>query len=402
MKRPSGLWQKPLPLRRRLVIEKAERFHRLSSDPMEELARVRKRAEKRGVRVLDFTRLSSDIPIPATERSCEEGAISGLIAEKLAESRGLSLDPATEILPIPHIDEAYRLLTLAFINPGDVVLLPDPADPAYRTATVLAGGWPVTVPLLQGTGYLPDLGRIEAEAALRAKTFFFSYPQFPTGAEAPSEFYDELIGFARRHNIILAHDATLAGFRRGGETPAGLLDHPEGREMGIEFHTLAPLHDTEGWRPGFLAGNREILFAVRSLLRLLMPPSGGARFRFYQNALLIDESERVAAAEIYRQRGEHVRNGLAKWGWDVPEQAGERFLWVRVPYRYHSMRFAAMLIRRAGIAVIPGTAFGEFGDESILVSLSASDTSLEVGLDRIGRALPRRLFRRLQRGEASE
>ncbi|MFH1277702.1 MAG: aminotransferase class I/II-fold pyridoxal phosphate-dependent enzyme [Candidatus Eisenbacteria bacterium] len=384
--------EKPRPLRRRIVIEKADRYHRLLADPSEELKRVRRRAEARGFRIVDFSRTAPDLPLPETSGAAPAGGdLPGIrreIAERLERERGVRLDPETEILPLLHIPESFRFLALAFVNPSDVVLIPDPGDPAYRVSAGVAGGWPISYPLPAGRGFQPDLDRIEPEAAYRARLLFAGYPHMPTGAWAPPGFFADLVRFAKEKNILVAHDATLAAAALGGERPPGLLDHPEGKEVGVEFHSLAPFHQVGGWRPGFAAGNREILFAVETILERLGQPSLAETAAPLRRALDLPPEETARAREVFRSRGALAAEGIRALGWEVEEPLAGFHLWVRVPHGYHSVGFASLLLRKAGIAVLPGSSFGEFGHDRVLISLTEDEGAIRIALDRLAR-LPR-------------
>lgn len=392
MSAPSDKGEKPRALRRRIVIEKADRYHRLLADPSEELKRVRRRAEARGFRIVDFSRPAPDLSPPSgSGESPGRGDLPGIrreIAARFERERGIRVDPETEVLPLLHIPESFRFLALAFVNPSDVVLLPDPGDPAYRVSAGVAGGWPISYPLPAGKGYHADLDRIEPEAAYRARLLFAGYPHMPSGAWPPPGFFADLVRFAKEKNILVAHDGTLASARLGRENPPGLLDHPEGGDVGVEFHSLAPFHGVGGWRPGFAVGNREILFAVETILERLGQPSLSETAGPLRRALDIPAEEIERAREVYRARTALAVDGIRALGWDVEEPLAGFHLWVRVPHGYHSVGFASLLLRKAGIAVLPGSSFGEFGHDRVLISLTDEEDSIRIALDRLQR-LPR-------------
>ncbi len=390
MKSTTGKREKILPLKRRIVIEKSDRFHRLANDPQNELIRVRRRAEKRGTRVIDFTSPRSDLAAPDSMVSVGAAETCRMLAQLFKDRRGITVDPETEILPLPHVEEGFRLITLSFVNSGDVVLLPDPADQAYRAATILAGGWPVTVPLLKTGGYLPDLGRIEPEASRRTQILFISYPNRPTGAVGPADFYESLVQYSRTMNVPVAHDATLSACWPDDSVPPGLLNHPEGREVGVEFHELAPLHNLDGWRPGYVVGNREIIFAMKMLLNHIGSPGHEGEGVAFRRALALDAEARAAAIATFARRRTVVCDGLREIHWYTRDPGAGTSLWIRTPRQLQSMRFASMLIRRVGIGVIPGVAFGEFGHDYVAIHLTQDETAIRVALDRLYHKLPRR------------
>lgn len=360
---------------------------------MDELVRVRRRVEKKGVKVIDFTRLSPDLPLPDStveeeERETKESSIRRAIAAKLMDSRGIRVNPDHGIILLPRVEEGFRFLTLAFVNPGDIVLLPDPSDPAYRIAAVCAGGWPVTYPLLDSRRFLPDIERIEPEAAFRAKILFAGFPGRPTGAVADADLFGDLIRLASHKNIVVAHDASLAGACLTGESCSGLLDHPEGMGLGVELHALAPLHDTGGWRPGFAVGNREIIFAMKTIQSQLQSTPVDEILPLFNRTLAVTDAEKASAASVYLERQRKVIEGLSEIDYDVSAPRAGFDLWIRVPYGSHSVRFASVLLRKAGLAVIPGVAFGEFGHDYVLISLTTGMESIGIALDRVKRLMP--------------
>ena len=387
----SDKGEKLRPLRRRIVIDKADRYHRLSIDPAGELARVRKRVEAKGVSVIDFTRIHSDIPLPGgpIERGDRDSTaeIRTAIATRLRKERGIRLDPEAEILPLPHLPDGIHLLTLAFVNPSDVVLYPDPGDPAYRLATIVAGGWPVSYPVPAGRIDMPDFQRIEPEAAFRARLLFAGSPGLPTGSVAAEERIESLARFAQEKNILVAQDLSLAGAVHGEKRPVGLLDLPGGRELGVEFHLLAPFHDAGGWLPGFAVGNREVLYAMETLRRRLGGPPPGAVCEPVRRALALDERDFREAADLFRARITIAVEGLREIDWEAEEPASGFHLWIPVPHGYHSVRFTSLLLRKSGIAVIPGAAFGEFGEDHVLISLTRDESSIRIAIDRLQRLM---------------
>ncbi len=387
---PTGKREIPRPLRRGIVIEESERFHRLATDPADELARIRSRVERRGVGVLDFTRVVSDLPPPPPASPPGDGEVRRLLAEHFEKRRGIAVDPLSEIIPLTHVEEGFRLLALAFVDAGDVVLIPDPGERSYRAAAVLAGAWPIAVPITRREGYLPDLDRIEPEAWRRTRLLFLSDPNIPTGVSGDESFYERVIRYGHERNVPIAFDATEASAAVTGSVPRGILDFPGGVHVGVEFHELAPLHDFRGWRPGYAVGNRQILSAMEMLRRQVTPPVEPSAEPVFLRALAVDEQAHAAAAGVYAQRRKTALTGIRDLGWEVEGNPCGKSLWIRSPRRLHSMRFAAMLLRRAGIAVVPGLTFGDFGQDFIRIHLTRDEGEIRDALDRIATALPRR------------
>ncbi len=373
---------------RRIVIDKSERYHRIVSHPMEELLPSRRRAEKRLGSVIELSVMESDIALPT--RSAEtvppaDDVVRDAIAKRLLETRGLRLDPRREILLCDDTEASLEDLALAFIDPSDVVLIPDPALPLYRRVCVLAGGWPIPIPLSDPNDGAPEWERVEPEATRRAKMLWFASPHLPTGKIASAGSIERLIERARRDNVLIVQDARLVSTCRGDLRAGGLLDDPRGRAVGVEAHEFAPWHGG-GDRPGYLIGNREVIEAVRTLGHLRRRRPG--RTRLY-DAFALSDADRESAAATFARRMETALGGLRELDWAVQEPDAGFAVWVRVPTRFHSLRFSAMLLR-AGIAVMPGIAFGEFGHDSVLLSLTTDEKNIREGFDLLRKKFPGR------------
>ncbi|NNE09091.1 MAG: aminotransferase class I/II-fold pyridoxal phosphate-dependent enzyme, partial [Gemmatimonadetes bacterium] len=375
---------------KRIVIDKSERYHRVVSHPMEELLPSRRRAEKRLGSVIDLSVMESDMALPSRSDGAAAPAddvIRETIAKRLLETRSLRLDPRREILLCDDVESSLEDLALAFIDPSDVVLIPDPALPLYRRVCVLAGGWPIPVPLSDRNDGAPEWERVEPEATRRAKMLWFASPHLPTGKIASHASIERLVERARRDNVLVVQDARLASTCRSDLSAPGLLDHPHGRGVGVEAHELAPWHGG-GERPGFLIGNREVIEAVRTLGRLRRRPGVPGRPRL-QDAFALSAEDTAFAKKTFARRMDTALGGLRELDWAVQEPDAGFALWVRVPTRFHSLRFSAMLLR-AGIAVVPGIAFGEFGHDSVLLSLTTTEENIREGFDRLRKKFPGR------------
>ena len=241
-----------------------------------ELDRTKQEQVKKGVDVISFGIGDPDLPTPphiiqalaaaaADPKNHQYPSYEGMLTFRKAAADwyrtrfGVSLDPATEVLTLIGSKEGIGHLPLAFVNPGDVVLVPDPAYPVYQAGTLFAGGEPYCMPLTPAQGFLPDLGAIPAEVAKRAKILWLNYPNNPTGAVAPREFLAEAVAFARRHRLILAHDAPYSEIAFDGYRPESILNIDGAKEVAIEYHSVSKTYNMTGWRIGFAVGNAQIL-----------------------------------------------------------------------------------------------------------------------------------------------
>ena len=186
-------------------------------------------------------------------------------AEFFAKRYGVTLDPQREILTLIGSKEGIGHLPLAVVNPGRGVLIPNPGYPAYRATTIFAGGVPHDLPLTEERGWLPDLDAVSADVARNTVLMYLNYPNNPTGACASREFFERALAFARKHEIVLAHDAAYNEMYFGDEKPPSILELRGARETAIEFHSTSKTFNMTGWRLGFVAGNPDVLAALAKI-----------------------------------------------------------------------------------------------------------------------------------------
>ncbi|MBI4414214.1 MAG: aminotransferase class I/II-fold pyridoxal phosphate-dependent enzyme, partial [candidate division NC10 bacterium] len=254
----------------------ADRLSQLPPYLFAEIDRLKQEALRRGVDIINLGIGDPDLPTPphivrrlaaaaVDPKNHQYPSYEGLLAFREAAAAwyerrfGVRLDPVTEVLTLIGSKEGIGHLPLAFVNPGDVVLVPSPGYPVYQAGTVFAGGTPVFLPIRKSTGYLVDLRAIPAEARRRARVLFLNYPNNPTGATAPLEYFQEAVAFCREHGLILCHDAAYSEIAFDGYRPPSLLAVEGAKDVAIEYHSLSKTYNMTGWRVGFAVGNAEIL-----------------------------------------------------------------------------------------------------------------------------------------------
>jgi LL-diaminopimelate aminotransferase len=236
---------------------------------------------------------------------------------------GVRLDPEQEVLALIGSKEGIAHLPLAFINPGDVALVPTPGYPVYHTATLFAGGEPYYMPLYRQNGFLPDLKAISEPAAKRARVMFINYPNNPTAAVAEIRFFEKVVEFAREHNILVCHDAAYSEMAYDGFEPPSFMQAEGAKEVAIEFHSLSKTYNMTGWRVGFVVGNKE---AIDGLGAIKSNIDSGV-FQAIQlaaiKALRRDQSCVHEMRRIYQERRDLMIKGLREVGsiWRLPRQA---------------------------------------------------------------------------------
>ena len=295
---------------------------------------------------------------------------------------GVPLDPDGEALPLLGSKEGLTHLAMAYINPGDVVLVPNPAYPAHFRGPAIAQADIHTMPLSAETDWLIDLAAIPDEVAQRAKVLYFNYPSNPTAATAPREFFEDIVAFARKHEILLVHDLCYAELAFDGYQPTSLLEIPGAKEISVEFHTMSKTYNMAGWRVGFVVGNRHVIQGLRTLKTNLDYGIFAALQKAAETALQLPDSYLTEVQTRYRTRRDFLIQGLNELGWDVPKTRATMYLWVPCPAGVSSTDFALNVLQQTGVVLTPGSAFGTGGEGYVRISLIAD-------CDRLGEALQR-------------
>ncbi len=294
----------------------------------------------------------------------------------------VDLDPDSEALPLLGSKEGLTHLAIAYINPGDLVLVPSPAYPAHFRGPLIAGGKVHSLILKPENDWLIDIGAIPDEVAQRAKILYFNYPSNPTAATAPREFFKDIVAYARKHEILLVHDLCYAELAFDGYQPTSLLEIPGAKEIGVEFHTLSKTYNMAGWRVGFVVGNRHIIQGLRTLKTNLDYGIFAALQTAAETALQLPDVYLNEVQARYRRRRDFLIEGLAQLGWNIPKSKATMYLWVPCPVGMGSTDFALNVLQQTGVVVTPGNAFGVAGEGYVRISLIAE-------CDRLGEALRR-------------
>lgn len=386
-----------------ITIEQADRLKQLPPYLFAELDRKKAEARSRGVDVIDLGVGDPDLPTPdniinklaeaAKEpRYHRYPSYTGMNEFRKAISRwyqkraAVTLDPLQEVVSLIGSKEGIAHIPLAFINPGDVVLVPSPAYPVYAIATMFAGGIPHEMPLRQENDFLPDLDAIPAEVLGRAKMMFLNYPNNPTAAVATVEFFKKVIDFAESHNIMICHDFAYSEMTFDGYVPPSFLEMPGAMDVGIEFHSLSKTYNMTGWRIGWAAGNAKI---VGGLGRIKSNIDSGI-FEAIQvagiEALEGDQQCLADMRSIYTERRDTLVNGLRKLGIHVQAPKATFYVWFEVPAGYTSASFAGLLLEKSGIVATPGNGFGAPGEGYVRMTLTVSKERLEEAVDRMAQA----------------
>jgi len=378
----------------------AERINSLPPYLFAEIDRKKREVENRGVDIIDMGVGDPDLPTPShiVDALCKaaaepenqryptyEGmfAFREAVAEWYRRRKHVSLDPDSEVLTLIGSKEGIAHSTFAFLNTGDVALVPDPAYPVYKNAVIMAGSIPFSMPLTEDNGFKPDFERIDAEIAKNAKLMFLNYPNNPTTATADEEFFKDVVDFAYEHDIMVLHDNPYSELTFDGYEAPSFLRVSGAKEVGIEFNSLSKTYNMTGWRIGFAVGNPEILNG----LRLVKTNIDSGTFQAIQVAgiaALTGSQDCIRAnLAVYRARRDALAAGLKSAGIEVSKPKATFYLWVRVPDGYTSMQFSMSLLERAGVVVTPGIGFGEYGEGFVRFSLCLDIERIKEACERI-------------------
>jgi LL-diaminopimelate aminotransferase len=281
----------------------------------------------------------------------------------------VELNPDSEALPLIGSKEGLGHLALAYINPGDTILVPTPSYPAHFRGPLIAGADIYPIHLSEEQNWLIDLSTIPDDVARRAKMLYFNYPNNPTTATAPREFYEEVVKFARHYEILLVHDLCYAELAFDGYQPTSLLEIPGAKEIGVEFHTLSKTYNMAGWRVGFVVGNSDVIQGLRTLKTNLDYGIFSAIQKAAETALQLPDEYVHEVQQRYSIRRDFLIKGLGELGWKIPPSQATMYLWIKTPVGQGSTEFALDVLQQTGVVMTPGNAFGEAGEGYVRISL---------------------------------
>ncbi len=295
----------------------------------------------------------------------------------------VDLDPETEVVPLIGSKEGIAHLALAMVGPGDIALIPDPGYPTYHMGTVLADAESYPMPLLAENEFLPDLDAIPANVLERARVMWLNYPNNPTGAVAPISFFEKVVDFASRHNIIIAHDNPYADVTFDGYRAPSLLQVPGAKEVAVELNSLSKTYNMAGWRVGMAVGNPDV---IAGLVRVKSNVDTGI-FNPIQiaasAALQGDQGWINERNAIYQRRRDVILEGLAAAGIKAHKPKAALYVWAETPAGWESNDFAMHVLDHAGVWLTPGTAYGEAGEGYVRLSLCAPEERLREAMERL-------------------
>jgi LL-diaminopimelate aminotransferase len=382
------------------TISTARRMGRIPPYLFAEIDRKVQAKKAAGVDVISLGIGDPDLPTPARiVNALQEAAadpanhqypsyfglreLRAAIADWYRDRFAVKLDPDSEILPTLGSKDGISHAPFAFVDPGEVVLAPDPGYTPYATGAIMADGEPYMLPLTAANGWLPDLGSVPTEVRRRAKLLWLNYPNNPTAAVAPDDFFQEAIRFCSQNGVILCHDAPYTEITFEGYRAPSLLQFPGGKEVGIEFHSVSKTYNMTGWRLGWIAGNAALIKALGQLKTNIDSGIFQAVQWAAVEALQGGEEDTRAANAIYLRRHRRVAEVFNGLGWNVTPPRATFYVWAPVPKGYDSISFAGHVLDQVGVNITPGVGFGPHGEGYFRLSVTAPDQRLDEALERL-------------------
>jgi len=381
-------------------IKPAARLSLLPPYLFAELDRLKREIQQQGVDVISLGIGDPDLPTPrfiieSLQRAAENPPnhrypdYEGLERFRQAASRwylrrfGVKLDPGREVFALIGSKEGIANFATAVVDPGDIVLIPDPGYPVYFSGCVFNGGEPYFMKLRREHSFRPDFGAIPPEVARRSKLMWLNYPNNPTAATVDRAFFEEAVAYCLKHQIILAHDVAYSEIAYDGYRAPSVLEVPGAMECAIEFHSLSKTYSMTGWRVGFAVGNAQLIKA----LGLVKTNMDSGVFQAVQEAAITamdagDDAVREYCA-IYRQRRDLMVGLLHKLGLPCEVPRATFYLWAQVPAGYTSVSFTERVLQEAGVAITPGSGFGKGGEGFVRFSMTVGSERLKEAVARL-------------------
>lgn len=290
----------------------------------------------------------------------------------------VELNPETEICSLLGSQDGLSHIALSILDPGDVMLVPDPCYPIFADGPRIAGAELYYMPLQKENDYVIQLQDIPEEIARKAKFMLVSYPNNPTAAMAPESFYHEVVAFAKKYDIIVLHDNAYSELVFDGQSCGSFLSIPGAMEVGVEFNSLSKTYGLAGARIGFCVGNKEVVGMLKTLKSnmdygMFLPIQAAAVEALTGNQVVVAETRAA-----YEHRRDVLCDGLIEAGWHMEKPAGTMFVWAPIPYSYQdSESFVADLLDKTGVLVTPGSAFGPSGEGYVRMALVQSENTMK-------------------------
>ena len=378
----------------------AERIRTLPPYLFAAIDEMKQKAIAKGVDIINLGIGDPDLPTPAPiieklkhaaadPKHHQYPSYDGMLTFRTAVANwykrrfGVTADPKSEVLTLIGSKEGIGHVPLAFIDPGDLALVPSPGYPVYPVGISFAGGTSHFMPLVKENGFLPDLNAIPKEVAQKAKLMFLNSPNNPTSVVADKDFFKRVVDFARSHQIIVCHDAAYSEIYYDGQRPASFLEAEGAKEVGVEFHSLSKTFNMTGWRIGFAVGNKDVIGGLGKVKTNIDSGVFQAIQEAGITALESDDQLTNGLRKIYQDRRDVLVSGLKSLGLELDSPSAAFYVWITVPKGFTSASFTAHLIEQAGIVTTPGNGFGDPGEGYIRMTVTTSKERLAEAVERM-------------------
>jgi len=385
-----------------VTIRKARRIDELPPYLFAEIDRRKREALSRGVDLIDLGIGDPDIPTPPliVEKLMESASkpvnhrypnSSGMAEFRAAVANwykarfDVNLDPTKEVVSLIGSKEGIGNMAVAFVDPGDVVLVASPCYPVYHIGTAFNGGKNYFLPLKKENAFLPDLEAIPAEIARQAKLLWINYTNNPTAAVADKAFFERVVEFANKYNVIVCHDAAYTEMGYDGYRPMSFLQVEGARDVGIEFHSLSKTFNMTGWRIGMAVGNPELVTGLAQAKSNLDSGIFQAIQEAGIEALRLGDQIVEPSRKIYQERRDVLVEGLRAVGLDCEKPRATFYVWVSCPKGLSSAAFTTKLLEEAGVVTTPGNGFGDAGEGYVRFTVCVDKERLREVAERIRR-----------------
>jgi LL-diaminopimelate aminotransferase len=378
----------------------ADRIKHLPPYLFAAIDKAKQEARAKGVDIIDLSVGDPDLPTPqhiveALARAAMDSmnhrypsyegklAFRKAVADWYRDTFGVHLDPEKEVLTLIGSKEGIAHAPLAFINPGDVALVPDPAYPVYRTAILFAGGRPAVMPLLKENGFLPDLEAVDPKVAKEAKLIFLNYPNNPTAASADRAFFRQLLDFAIDNEILIMHDNPYSEIYYDDRRSYSILEIEGAKEVAVEFHSLSKTYNMTGWRIGAVVGNADAVAGIGKVKSNIDSGAFGAVQDAGIAALRSSKEVVDSIRKVYQHRIEILASALQDHGMRLEKPRATLYLWAHVGQ--DSIAYTESLLEETGIVATPGVGFGQHGEGYIRFSITQPTERIEMAAERLER-----------------
>jgi len=311
-------------------------------------------------------------------------AFKKAVAEYYENRFEVSLDPQSEVIGLIGSKEGLFNLSQVLLNPGDVSLVPDPGYPVYSASGLIAGGEIHYFPLVAENGFLPDLNAIPEDVLSRAKILWLNYPNNPTGAVASMSFFEQAVNFAKKHKILIAHDAPYTEICFDGYVAPSMLQVPGAKDVVVEFNSLSKTYNMAGWRLGMAVGNPDVIRYLFTYKSQMDTSTFAPIFAAGVTALTGDQTWLAERNEVYKTRRDIVVKGLRESGFSLENPKAAIYVWAHLPEGFtDSNEFCAKLLEETGVSMTPGIVYGQHGEGFVRVSLGTETSRIDEAIQRL-------------------